>query len=45
MSDEEHRSSFASTPGGGWPLAELQVPASGLIEATSNLYLQSSRTR
>jgi hypothetical protein len=23
MSDEEHRSSFASTPGGGWPLAEL----------------------
>jgi hypothetical protein len=32
MSDEEHRSSFASTPRGGWPLAELQVPASGLIE-------------
>jgi hypothetical protein len=32
MSDEESRSSFASTARGGRPQGELQVPASGVIE-------------
>jgi hypothetical protein len=32
MSDEEHRSSFASTAMGGRPQGEHQAPASGLIE-------------
>jgi hypothetical protein len=32
MSDEECRSSLASTVGGGRPHEELQVPASGLVE-------------
>jgi hypothetical protein len=31
MSDEEHRSSFASTAVGGRPQGEHQVPTSGLI--------------
>jgi hypothetical protein len=32
MSEEEHRNSLASTAGGGRPLGELQVPASGSME-------------
>jgi hypothetical protein len=28
MSEKEHRSSLASTAGGGWPQGEIQVPAS-----------------
>jgi hypothetical protein len=37
MSDKEHRSSFVSTARGGWPLGELQVLASRLIEGHKQL--------
>jgi hypothetical protein len=45
MREEERRSSLASIAGGGGPQREIQVPSSGSVEATSNIYLHSRQTR